>query len=97
MPTRIICAAIYKVDWFALGDGSVSLERPYLSHILFSPSHKQSDSIEASYFLLLRSWSLFVDGRKYQMTPAYVCNDDTAILPTVTALQVVGRYHSYIH
>ena len=29
MPTRIICAAINKVDWFALGDGSVSLERPY--------------------------------------------------------------------
>ena len=30
MPTRIICAAINKVDWFALGDGSVSLERPYI-------------------------------------------------------------------
>ena len=34
MPTRIICAAINKVDWFALGDGSVSLERPYLFHCL---------------------------------------------------------------
>ena len=39
MPTRIICAAINKVDWFALGDGSVSLERPYFipdaTHTLF--------------------------------------------------------------
>ena len=34
MPTRIICAAINKVDWFGLGDGSVSLERPYMVRIL---------------------------------------------------------------